>query len=217
MDKMKFDLDELGINIADCYASNKKRPAGLHGKAITTTAEQSVRNVFLRQSWYLGTTNGIPHMTDPKRRYQDYRMLDYWNTRDGQENHEEVYQGSSACMMQQVEDLRYSMRKLWLSISYKRIAATWAKYGALNETHHGFVPNRGTDSGFLDLLNQLEKAHEWGVSALLYSSDVKQAFNSVSRTVIRMALNRLGVPANMINMVHAMEVEGITIVRIPLT
>ena len=54
------------------------------------------------------------------------------------------------------------MRKLWFSISYKRIAATLDKYGALDEAHHGFVPNRGTDSGFLDLLNQLEKAQEWG-------------------------------------------------------
>ena len=32
-----------------------------------------------------------------------------------------------------------------------------------------------------------------------------------------MALNRLWVPAKMINMVHSMEVEGITIVRTPLT
>jgi hypothetical protein len=32
-----------------------------------------------------------------------------------------------------------------------------------------------------------------------------------------MALNRLGVPRNIINMVHEMEVEGITIVRTPLT
>ena len=47
------------------------------------------------------------------------------------------------------------MRKLWFSISYKRIAAAWDKYGTLDEAHHGFVPNRGTDSGFLDLLNQL--------------------------------------------------------------
>ena len=46
-------------------------------------------------------------MTDPKRRYQDYCMLDYWKTRDGQENHEEVYQGSSTYMMQQVGGLRY--------------------------------------------------------------------------------------------------------------
>ena len=109
------------------------------------------------------------------------------------------------------------IRKLWFSISYKRISQAWHKYGALDEAHHGFVPNRGTDSGFLDLLNQLEKAQEWGVSALLCSWDVKRAFDSVSRTVIRMALNRLGVPANLINMIHEMEVDGITIVRTPLT
>ena len=107
LDKMEFDLDEWGIYIADCYASNKNRPAGLHGQAITTTAAQLVRNVSLQQSWYLGTTNGIPLMTDPKRRYQDYCMLEYWKTRDGQENHEEVYQGSSTYMMQQVGGLRY--------------------------------------------------------------------------------------------------------------
>ena len=109
------------------------------------------------------------------------------------------------------------MRKLWFSISYKRIAAAWYKHGALDEAHHGFVPHRGTDSGFLDLLNQLEKAQEWGVSALVCSWDVKRAFDSVSRTTICMALNRLGVPRNIINMVHEMKVEGITIVRTPLT
>ena len=54
------------------------------------------------------------------------------------------------------------MRKLWFSISYKRIAAAWDKYGALDEAHHGFVPNRGTESGFLDLLNQLEKRKNGG-------------------------------------------------------
>jgi len=111
-DKQEFDLDEWGIYIADCYASNKKRPAGIHGQSFAVTAEQLVRNVFLRQSWFLGTTNGIPLMVDPKRRYQDHCMLDYWKARDGQENHAEVYQGSSTYMMQQVGNLRYcSMRQ----------------------------------------------------------------------------------------------------------
>jgi hypothetical protein len=113
--------------------------------------------------------------------------------------------------------LKDCMRKLWFSISYKRIAATWSNCGALDETHYGFVPNRGTDSGLLDLLNQLEKAQEWGVPALLCSWDVRRAFDSVRRTVICMALNRLGVPANLINIIHEMKVGGITIVRTPLT
>jgi hypothetical protein len=100
------------------------------------------------------------------------------------------------------------MRKLLFSISYKRIVDAWYRHGTLDEAHHGFVPNRGTDSGFLDLLNQMEKAQKWGVSALICSWDVKRAFDSVSRTAIRMALNRLGVPRNVINMVHEMEVQG---------
>ena len=106
-DKQEFDLDEWGIYIADCYASNKKRPAGIHGQSFAVTAEQLVRNVFLRQSWFLGTTNGIPLMVDPKKRYQDHCMLDFWKARVGQENHAEVYQGSSTYMMQQVGNLQY--------------------------------------------------------------------------------------------------------------
>ena len=51
-------------------------------------------------------------MVDPKRRYQDIRMMEYWRTRDGQVDHEEVYQGSSTYMMQQVGNLRQcSMRQ----------------------------------------------------------------------------------------------------------
>jgi hypothetical protein len=69
------------------------------------------------------------------------------------------------------------MRKIWFSISYKRIAAAWNKHGALEEAHHGFVPHRGTDSGFLELLNQLEKAQEWGVYALVCSWNVLRAFD----------------------------------------
>jgi hypothetical protein len=87
----------------------------------------------------------------------------------------------------------------------------------LDDAYHGFVPNRGTDSRFLDLLNQHDQAQEWEVSALLCSWDVKRAFDSVSRTVIPIALNRLGVPANLINMVHELEVKGITAVQTPLT
>ena len=76
------------------------------------------------------------------------------------------------------------MRKLWFSISYKRIADARYRHGALDVAHHGFVPNRGTDSGILDLLNQIEKPQEWRVSALICSWNVKRAFDSVSRTAI---------------------------------
>jgi hypothetical protein len=92
-----------------------------------------------------------------------------------------------------------------------------ATYGALDEAHHGFVSSKGTDSGILDLLNQLEKPLEWGVSALLCSWDVKRAFDSISRTAMRMALLRLGVPNHVIRMIYKMKIEGVTVVRTLLT
>ena len=46
-------------------------------------------------------------MVDPKRRYLDIRMMEYWRTRDGQVGHEEVYKRSSTYMMQQVGNLRH--------------------------------------------------------------------------------------------------------------
>jgi hypothetical protein len=50
--------------------------------------------------------------------------------------------------------------KSWFGITHKRIAKVWQKYGALDKAHNGFVSHKGTDSGILDLLNQLEKALE---------------------------------------------------------
>ena len=46
-------------------------------------------------------------MVDPKKWYQDQLMIEYWQQRDGQAGHEEVYKGSSTYMMQQVGNLWY--------------------------------------------------------------------------------------------------------------
>ena len=104
---MGYDLDEWEIYLADCYASNKKPPPYLVGYSHVITAEQVIRNVFPRQSWYLSNDTSIPIMVDPKRRYQDQLMMEYWQQRDGQARHEKVYKGSSTYMMQQVDNLRY--------------------------------------------------------------------------------------------------------------
>jgi hypothetical protein len=75
-------------------------------------------------SWH---NKSIPLMIDPKRCYQDHCMLEYWKTQDGQENHEEVYQGSSTYMMQQVGNLRYcSMRQRARKV---KLMLDWGVYG----------------------------------------------------------------------------------------
>ena len=133
LNKMEYDLDEWGIYLADCYASNKKPPSYLVGYSHTITVEQVIRNVFPRQSWYLSNNNSIPIMVDLKRRYQDQLMMEYWQQRDGQAGHEEVYKGSSTYMMQQVGNLRYcNMRQRARKV---KLMLDWGAHGRRMRTY----------------------------------------------------------------------------------
>ena len=73
----------------------------------------------------------------------------------GKEHIPQVWKEKWAVLLTKIDDtsdinnlrpigLEDCMRKLWFSISYKRISQAWSKHGALDEAHHGFVPNRGT-------------------------------------------------------------------------
>ena len=104
----EFDLDEWGIYVADCFASNKSLPRSLRGDTYVISADCLVRHAFPTQLWYLGDSTGLPVMMDPKRRYQDKAMLQYWTQRDHQVGHDIIYQGSSTYMMYTVGQLRYS-------------------------------------------------------------------------------------------------------------
>ena len=54
----------------------------------------------------------LPIMVDPKRRYQDLQMEQYWRNRDGQVGHEETYRGGTTYIMHVAGELRYlSMRQ----------------------------------------------------------------------------------------------------------
>ena len=66
-------------------------------------------------------------MVNPKRRYQDQLMMEYWQQRDGQAGHEEVYKGSSTYMMQQVGNLRYcNMRQRARKV---KLMLDWGAHG----------------------------------------------------------------------------------------
>ena len=79
---MEFSLDDSGIYIADCYSSKKPVPKHLRGYEYKMKALEMVREVFLSNLWYLGDKASLPIMVDPKRRYQDLRMEQYWRSRD---------------------------------------------------------------------------------------------------------------------------------------
>ena len=86
------------------------------------------------------------------------------------------------------------LRKLWTGLIVKRITTSLQKHGVLSLNQHGYLPKRGTDTANLQLLNTLETA--WDEQRSLYgcSWDMKKAFDSVSKPLILLCWQRLGVP-----------------------
>ena len=107
-------------------------------------------------------------------------------------------------------------RKLWFGINYRRVSHTWEKYDNLDHAHHGFVPNKGTDSASIHLLNILESAKGSLVNILMNMCDIKDAFDSPSYTGIQLSLWRLGLPDLVTQMIITMEAGNKTAVRTPL-
>ena len=86
-----------------------------------------VREVFPSNLWYLEDKASLPIMVDPKRRYQDLRMVQYWRNRDGQVGHEETYRGSTTYIMHVAGKLRYlSMRQRAHRV---KLMLDWVVYG----------------------------------------------------------------------------------------
>eukprot|EP01042_Synura_sphagnicola_P036407 gene36407-biopygen4424 len=118
-----------------------------------------------------------------------------------------------------VEDMRPIMlmevlRKLWTGLIVKRITSL-QKHGVLSLNQHGYLPKRGTDTANLQLLNTLESA--WDEQRPLYgcSWDMKKAFDSVSKPLILLCWQRLGVPLAIAQWLVDLDEAGYTIVRTP--
>ena len=109
------------------------------------------------------------------------------------------------------------LRKLWFGIIYNRISKTWEQFDNLDHAHHGFVPNKGTDSASIHLLNILERAKGSLTNVLMNMYDIKGAFDSPSHNGIQISLWRLGIPDLISQMIITMEAGSKTVVRTPLT
>ena len=119
-----------------------------------------------------------------------------------------------------IQDMRPIMlmevlRKLWTGLIVKRITTSLQKHGVLSLNQHGYLPKRGTDTANLQLLNTLETA--WDEQRSLYgcSWDMKKAFDSVSKPLILLCWQRLGVPLAIAQWLVDLDEAGYTIVRTP--
>eukprot|EP01042_Synura_sphagnicola_P036331 gene36331-biopygen2414 len=90
------------------------------------------------------------------------------------------------------------------------------KHGALTLNQLGYLPKKeGTDTANLQLINTLETA--WDEQRPLYgcSWDMKKAFDSVSKPLILLCLQRLGVPIAIAQWLVDLDKAGYTVVRTP--
>ena len=95
----------------------------------------------------------------------------------------------------------------------KRIMNVIEEQGALSESQHAFRRGRGTYTANLQLQNAMETA--WQRRTKLYGSswDIKKAFDSVSKAIIRLAWTRLGVPPDLIEWLAELVMAAMVSVR----
>ena len=119
---------------------------------------------------------------------------------------------------QKVSDLRPIMlmevlRKIWTGLIVRRILGALLKHRVLCPSQHAYLPSRGTDTANIQLLNTLEDS--WSRRSSLYGSswDMSKAFDSVSRPLIILCWQRLGVPVELAQWLVALDLGGHAIIR----
>jgi hypothetical protein len=111
--------------------------------------------------------------------------------------------------------LMETTRKLWTVMILSKIKHAILKCKVLQPNHYGFLPNRGTDSELVQILNILEEAieHQEGIDLITW--DIKKAFDSVSQNIQYLAWRRLGVPRPISAWLVALDNRGTFTVRSP--
>ena len=107
------------------------------------------------------------------------------------------------------------LRKAWISIIVYRINSSWNRHNSLHPSQHGFRSRHGTDTALLGLQNMFEQSSISSSPLYLSSWDVKKAFDSLSKNVLRFSWIRLGVPIHVANLLVSLDEDGKTIVRTP--
>jgi len=117
-----------------------------------------------------------------------------------------------------IDDLRPIMlldvlRKIWTTLVMNSITSVLLKHKVLRATQHAYLPHRGTDSANLQVINTLETAFEEKRTLYGSSWDIRKAFDSVGKWLIRLAWRRLGVPAPLVEWLILLDLGNHTVVR----
>ena len=87
-----------------------------------------------------------------------------------------------------------ALRKIWFNIIATKIKNTWEENSILEGTQYAYRKGRRCSNGIIQLINAIENAQDTGSELYISSWDIRRAFDSVSRPMILLSLQRLGVP-----------------------
>ena len=105
------------------------------------------------------------------------------------------------------------LRKIWTTLIMDRITSVLHKHKVLRATQHAYLPKRGTDSANLQVINTLETAFDEERTLYGSSWDIKKAFDSVGKWLIKLAWKRLGIPNALVDWLILLDLENHTVVR----
>lgn len=107
------------------------------------------------------------------------------------------------------------LRKLWSGVIVRRIMAVWEKHGALHKSQHGYRWLNGTETALVRLMDAVENAREKGDPLYCVLYDIKAAFDSVDRNLMRLAWTRLGVPDSVVQWLTELDHGGLVFPKTP--
>jgi len=103
-------------------------------------------------------------------------------------------------------------RKIWMGIIGGCIVTVWDTDNVLVDGQYGFRKNKGYEAPALQVLNALVEAEEAGIEIHGSSWDIKRSFDSVSKPILQMSWQRLGVPRHIAKYIVDLDKECHTIV-----
>jgi hypothetical protein len=106
-------------------------------------------------------------------------------------------------------------RKVWTSLLMQRIQTVWEKHNLLQFNQHGFRKRNGTESAILRLIDCIEHTRMANSDLYIISWDIRRAFDSIPKNLVKLAWARLGVPLDVVKWLSDLDHDGLTFPWIP--
>ena len=106
-----------------------------------------------------------------------------------------------------------TLRKTWTGLITGTIMNILQKNRSLCPSQHAFLRRKGTDTATLQLVNILETAHADNQQLFGSSWDIRKAFDTVSKALIRLAWLRLGVPSETVEWLLSLDNDACHVIR----